>query len=228
MRAHQLSPDTFVYPRKASLYPTSSGGLPAISDTLVRVKPAFAIAAALLSIAGNLPYLRDVLTRRTKPHPYTWLVWSIVSCVIFFGQLEKGAGIGAIPTGASEIFTIIIFLFSTKYGFRDRARTDTLCLVLALFGIIPWILTKDPTLAVIIAVGIDLTAFVPTLRKTLDYPSTETPVLYASNVVRHILALFSLQAYNIATTLHSISMIVVNTLMTIFIVFGNKKKIADT
>ncbi|MBZ5661993.1 MAG: hypothetical protein LAO08_16455 [Acidobacteriia bacterium] len=71
----------------------------------------------------------------------------------------------------------------------------------ALLGTIPWILTRDPTIAVIIAVGIDLTAFLPTLRKTWDYPSTETPILYASNVLRHILALFALQAHNIATAL---------------------------
>jgi len=187
------------------------------------VKVALAIIAALLAIAGNLPYLWDIFKGRVKPHPYTWFVWTLVSGIVFFGQLAKGAGVGALPTAASEIFTLIIFLFSLKYGFKDITKTDTAFLVLALVGIVLWILTGDPTLSVIIAVGIDLIAFVPTLRKTWQHPSTETPILYGSNVLRHILALFSLQAYNIATTLHSIAMITANAVMVLLILTGKKR-----
>ena len=183
-----------------------------------------AVVAALIAVAGNLPYLWDVLKGRVQPHPYTWLVWSIVSCIVFFGQVAGGAGIGALPTGAAEVFTIIIFLFSLKYGFRGITRTDTVFLVIALLGLVPWLLTRDPTLSVLIAVGIDLVAFAPTLRKTWAYPSTETPILYGSNVLRHALTLFSLQTYNIATMLHSVAMVSVNTLMTVLILTGRGKR----
>lgn len=181
------------------------------------MKETFAIVAALLAIAGNVPYVIDVLKGRVKPHAYTWFVWSLVSLIVFFGQVQAGAGIGALPTFASEIFTLIIFVLSLKFGFKGISRADLYFLVAALLAFIPWLLTKDPTLSVIMAVGIDFIAFMPTLRKTWKHPETETPILYGSNVLRHILALFSLQAYNIATTLHSISMITLNTLMTVFI-----------
>lgn len=180
-------------------------------------KETLAIVAALLAVAGNLPYLWDILKGRVQPHPYTWLVWSIVSGTVFFGILAKGAGIGALPTAASEIFTIIIFLFSLKFGFKGITKIDTFFLVAALAGLIPWALTKDPTLSIVIAVGIDLVAFAPTLAKTWAHPSTETPLLFGSNVLRHILALGSLQTYNLATTLHSVAMITTNTLMVIII-----------
>jgi hypothetical protein len=189
------------------------------------MKETIAIIASLLAIGGNLPYLRDIVRKKVKPHPYTWLVWSIVSCIIFFGQVAKGAGVGALPTAASEIFTIIIFFFSLQYGFRNIKRIDTFFLILALLGLIPWLLTKDPTISVVIAVGIDLVAFIPTIRKTWLYPKTETPILYGSNVLRHILMLFSLQAYNVATTLHSIVMITINSLMTILILRKRKNHI---
>lgn len=186
------------------------------------MKETIAIIAALLAIVGNVPYLRDIIKKRVQPHPYTWLVWSIVSCIVFFGQVAKGAGVGAIPTAVSEIFTIIIFFFSIRYGFKNIRTIDTVFLIAALLGLIPWFLTKDPTISVIIAVGIDLVAFIPTIRKTWLAPKTETPMLYSMNVLRHILMLFSLQAYNVATMLHSISMITTNTLMTILII--RKKK----
>lgn len=187
------------------------------------VKESIAIVATIFAVIGNVPYLLDILKKRVEPHPYTWLVWTIVSAVTFFGQIVKGAGIGALPTGIAEGFTVIIFLFSLQYGFKHVTKTDTYFLIFALLGLIPWIVTKDPTISVIDVVAIDLIAFVPTIRKTWKNPSTETPLLYAMNVSRHILTLFSLRAYNIATTLHSIAMIVTNSFMTILILRGKKK-----
>lgn len=178
--------------------------------------------AAVLAVIGNVPYLRDVITNKIQPHPYTWLMWSIVSAVTFFGQVVKGAGIGSIPTGIAEGFTIIIFFFSLRYGFRHIRKQDTYFLIAALLGLIPWAITNDPTLSVVTVVCIDVIAFVPTLRKAWRDPATETPLLYAMNVLRHVLTLFSLSTYNIATTLHSIVMIVVNSLMTSFIVLRKK------
>ncbi len=181
------------------------------------MKETVAIIAALIAFTGNIPYLRDVIKKRVKPHPYTWLVWTLVSLTTFFGGLQKGAGVGILPTGVAEIFTIIIFIFSLQYGFKQIRKIDTLFLCIALLGFIPWILTKDPTVSVIIVVSIDFVAFIPTLRKTWQHPESETPALYSMNVLRHVLTLFSLQAYNIATVLHSIVMIIMNSFMTLII-----------
>lgn len=185
------------------------------------MKETIAIIAAILAFVGNISYLKDVLRDRVHPHPYTWFIWSIVSMTTFFGGLVKGAGIGALPTGVAEAFTIIIFLFSLKYLFKKNAghikKIDHYFLVIALVGLIPWALTKDPTISVIIVVLIDIVAFIPTLRKTWVHPESEQPLLYEMNVARHVLTLFSLGAYNIATTFHSIAMICTNTVMTVFI-----------
>jgi len=188
------------------------------------VKETFAVVAAILAIAGNIPYIIDIVKGRVQPHAYTWFVWTVVSGIVFFGQIASGAGIGALPTAAAEIFTLVIFLLSLKYGFKQITRTDTFFLLLALGGIVPWILTNDPTVSVVIAVSIDVIAFMPTLRKTWAAPKTETPILFSMNVVRHILALFSMQAYNIATTLHSIAMITTNSLMTLLIITDRFRK----
>jgi hypothetical protein len=181
------------------------------------MKEALVFVAVMLAIIGNIPYILDVIHKKIQPHPYTWLVWSIVSGVTFFGQVVKGGGIGSIPTGVAEACTIIIFFFSLRYGFKNIAKKDTYFLIIALLGLIPWALTNDPTISVIIVVSIDAIAFIPTLRKTWHDPKTETPILFVMNVLRHVLTLFALQTYNIATTLHSIVMIVTNSLMTVFI-----------
>lgn len=196
------------------------------------------IIASVLAFVGNIAYLKDVVRGKVRPHPYTWFIWSIVSLVTFLGGLEKGAGIGAIPTAVAEGFTIIIFLYAVARLFKRSGGAihvrkheighirpiDHIFLVVALLGLIPWALTKDPTISVIVVVTIDVIAFIPTLRKTWAHPETEQPLLYQMNVTRHILTLFSLGAFNVATALHSVAMIITNTVMTIFITGGRGEK----
>lgn len=187
------------------------------------MKNVLAIIAAIVAVGGNIPYLRDAIKKRVTPHPYTWLVWSIVSGITLYGQIVKGAGVGALPTAVAEAFTIGIFIFSLRYGFKNVVKTDNYFLAVALLGLLPWIITRDPTISVVIAVAIDLIAFTPTIRKTWVRPSSETSVLYGANVLRHILTLLSLQSYNIATTLHSIAMITTNSMMTSIIILKKPK-----
>jgi hypothetical protein len=177
------------------------------------MKEILALVAAAIALGGYIPYLLDAFRKRVKPHPYTWLVWTVVTGITFFGQLEKGAGVGVFPTAVSGLFTLSIFIFSLQYGFKYVSKSDTIYLAIALLGLIPWLISDDPTASVVIAVTIDIIAFIPTIRKTWKRPGTETPTLYFANVIKHILTLFSLQAYNIATTLHSIAMIVTNSIM---------------
>lgn len=181
------------------------------------MKEFFASIAVCLAVAGNVPYSYGILKGRIKPHAYSWFVWSVVSAVILVGQIEKGAGVGAASTLVSEVFTFTNFLLSLRYGYRDVKRIDTIFLLLALSGIGIWLTMDDPTFAMVIVVSIDVIAFVPTLRKTWSEPRTEGRSLYALNVARHIVSILALEAYNLATTLHSVAMIVTNGLMTAFL-----------
>ncbi len=188
------------------------------------MKESFAIIAVLLTILGNVPYIRDVLRGKVQPHAYTWFVWSLVSGIVLFGQIVKGAGVGALPTAVGELFTISIFFLSLRNGFKHVTKTDLIFLGMALVGISLWLFTKDPTLSVIIAVLIDFIAFVPTLRKAWREPGTENVTLYGANVMRHILILASLQTYNIVTMLHSIAMFATNLVMSLILLIAQNRR----
>lgn len=182
---------------------------------MIGYKEVFALVAAGLAIYANWGYLRDVLKEKIKPHPYTWAIWSIVSAVVFFGQLQKGAGIGVVPTFFAEVFTILIFFFSLKHGFKNIRKIDHFFLLLAILGLLPWYFTKDPTISVVIVTIIDLVAFLPTIAKSWTKPQTENHNFFEINIIRHILSLASLQTYNIATFFHSSVMIFANALIPI-------------
>lgn len=186
------------------------------------MKETFAIISAVLVIVANISYSLDIIIGRVKPHSYTWFVWSVVNGIVLGGQFVSGAGVGALPTLVNEILTLVNFLRSLKYGYRAITWIDTGFLVIAIAGIMIWLATNDAKYSVILAVAIDLTAFVPTLRKAWTDPKTETKLLYGANLVRHVFALLSLEAYNVATALHSIAMLVTNSLMTGILIFRQK------
>lgn len=188
-------------------------------------KVLFATVASVLAVIGNTSYLKETIQGKVSPHPYTWFIWSIVSLTTFFGGLEKGAGIGALPTGIAEGFTILIFLFALFQFRKSKEKihaSDHVFFVVAILGLIPWYITKDPTLSVVTVVCIDVIAFIPTLRKAWQRPDSEHPLLFGMNVLRHALTLFALSAYNVATTFHSVAMIITNTVM-VFLLARKKK-----
>ncbi len=181
------------------------------------MKDTFAIIATVLAVLGYGPYLLKTISKQVSPHPYTWFVWSIISGITLFGQIAKGAGIGALPTTVAEILTIVIFGFSLRNGFTYVHKSDTYYLIAALVGLIPWLIFRDPTITVVIAVTVDVIAFTPTFRKTWEHPGSETRSVYFCNVVRHAFTLSSLRTYNVATMLHSIAMILTNGLVTLIL-----------
>ncbi|MFA5770752.1 MAG: hypothetical protein WC894_04640 [Patescibacteria group bacterium] len=167
------------------------------------------ITVALAFIA-LYPYIVDIFKNKTKPHIFTWLVWAIVTILAFFGQWQKGGGAGSWTTGVTGIITIFIALISFKKGSRDITKFDVLIFIGALIAIIPWSLTKDPTLSIVILTIIDVLAFMPTIRKTIKDPQSETFISYVLHAIRHSLSILVLANYNIATYIYPASLAVMN------------------
>lgn len=188
------------------------------------MKEFIGLVTILLSIAGHAPYIIDTWRGKTKPHLFTWLTWSIIVAVAFFSQWTSGGGAGSWGTGVTSAIVIIIAVLATSRGTKDVTATDKLFFLGALITIVPWYLTKDPTLSIIMASLIDACAFIPTIRKTLKDPGSETLATYSLNLVRHSLSIFALANYSLATVLYPSYLLVMNLLMTLIIIFVPRRK----
>ncbi len=73
-----------------------------------------------------------LLRKKTIPHTFTFLVWSIASSITWALQVYGGAGVGASITFVVTSACIFIFLLSLKYGEKHIVALDiVLCLELA-------------------------------------------------------------------------------------------------
>lgn len=174
------------------------------------MKELLGLISVLLYLIGCIPYIVDTIRKKTKPHIYTWLIWSIVTTLAFLGQYVKGGGAGSWSTGVAGLMAIVITLLSLKNGTKDITLSDKLFFLGALLAIIPWYVTKDPTLSIFIVIILDACALIPTIRKTYRAPKSETFTTYLFNFIRQPLSIAALRTYNIATLLYPIYLFIAN------------------
>lgn len=159
------------------------------------------IAVALVFVA-YIPYLRDIIKGKAKPHPFTWLVWAITAGSIFSIQLANGSGAGAYGSAAVSLFAFTIFVLVSQKSKVKIRRIDIICLVTALVGIICWLVIQQPLISLILLLSIELIGFVPTLLKGIEKPYEDSVSLWGTNTLRHMSGLIAIQNYNILTILN--------------------------
>jgi hypothetical protein len=158
--------------------------------------------AIVLTFVGFWPYGRSILKGETKPHVFSWVIWSAVTLIVFFAQLAAKGGAGAWPTGVAGVVTTgIAILAWMRRGDTAVTRSDWLFLALAGLSLPVWFLTDDPLWAVVILTSADLLGFGPTFRKAWRSPLEESISLYSVAVVRNILIIAALETLSLTTIL---------------------------
>jgi hypothetical protein len=180
--------------------------------------------SVFLAAAVYLAYYYTIIRGTSRPHLYTYAIGGVVSLIVFFGALTSGAGAGAWNVGVSALFVFGVVLLSLKYGTKDITRFDAVVALGALLTIIPWILTKDPTLSVVLASLIDSASIIPTMRKTWNDPYSEPWVLWGINTLKHCLAIMAVSSLAVATVIYPISMVVMNGLLAGGIIYRRWQK----
>jgi len=93
------------------------------------------------------------------------------------------------------------------------AKTDILCLVIALAGIVVWKITDRPALGLYAAILADFAGMVPALLKTYRLPETEYWLSYIFDVAAAILTLFAIRNWGLTDFSYPLYLVVINALM---------------
>lgn len=179
---------------------------------------ALGIFSSLFGFIAYIPYFRDIFRGKTKPHAFTWLIFSVLTIIGFAAQIYDGAGAGAWITLVSAIACTLIFILSIKVGNWSYSRFDWLCLISSLAGIPLWILTETPLWSVILITGIDVIACLPTLRKAWNLPQEETPSSWLMNSLKFIPAVLALDNISVITALYPSCLILINFIIFLIII----------
>lgn len=180
------------------------------------------IFSLIVGIYSYILYYQDIFAGKTKPHRFTYLVWTLITAISFFGQITSGAGPGAWVMGLTVLACAGIFALSFKYGEKNIVLADWLALTGAILALISWIITKSPTLAAILISITDALALIPTIRKSYHKPYQETLAAYFISGLQFAVSLFAIQTYSIATTFYPASIALINWSFTVMLLIRRR------
>ncbi len=168
-------------------------------------------------------YFRGIFKGQTKPHIFSWFVWSLINGTAFFAQLVKGGGAGAWITGVNAALCVAVTILAVFRGEKEITKSDWYSLVGALAGISGWILTKNPLTAVVLISVTDFFAIFPTVRKAYYKPYEENAFAFGIDLIKFSLELFALGAFNLTTALFPITILVNDTALVSMILIRRRR-----
>lgn len=168
----------------------------------MEIKLILGVISTLMCLPIFIPYIRDIITRKTEPHTYSWLIWTILQGVGVMAGIKDGGGYGLWGLGLGAFFCFVIFLLSLKYGTKNIKKFDLYCLVGAIITLLIYLFTDKPLLAVALVAIIDFVGFLPTFRKGYEEPETETLSTFVLSSIGNILSILALENYTLITTLY--------------------------
>lgn len=190
---------------------------------MITIKIFIGTIASVIGTIAVIPYIRDIFLRKTEPHVYTWLIWSLLQGTSAFIMLYGGAGISAsLPFAIWSLLCGYIFILSFKYGTKNITLLDTICLIGALIALVIYVFLHNPLLSIIFVCVIDLIGFIPTLRKSYTEPKTETASTYILSAFSTLLIIIALFNYSLTTILYPITLILTDTLCGSIIILRRK------
>lgn len=185
---------------------------------------ALGLASGILIVISYIPYIRDILTNKTKPERASWFIWLILGSIVFFSQLAQGGSASLFLPATETVFTVIIFLLSLKFGTGGLSKRDIIGLVAAGIGLVMWFYTKQPSVALIIAIFIDLTGAILTIIKAYKEPSSETLITWVLTSLAGILSMFSVGRINWVLLIYPTYIFVGNGVTALAIILGKNNQ----
>lgn len=187
------------------------------------IKELLGLLAVALTIFSLLPYIVDILKKKTKPHLYTWVVWTPLTFMAFFGQVLGDAGPGAWTTGVTAMLCLVILALAIPYGTKNVTKSDNWSLVGVFIAGILWLILKNPVASIVLVTLIDVLAFIPTIRKSFKDPHEETLITHELSGAKHFISLFALDRISILTALYPAAVFLANIILVSVIITHRKK-----
>ena len=182
------------------------------------------IAAAVLSLSSNIPYILDTIKGVTQPHRVSWGIFFLLNIISLANQAAAGATSSLWLIGAFTLSTLTIFSLSIKNGVGGSSKLDLIALFGSLAGVIVWQLIDSPTASIvanIIAGGI---AGFPTIVKAYRKPESETKIKWFFGAIAGLLAALSVGELNVVLLLLPLDVFLYQGSIVVILILRDSKK----
>lgn len=180
------------------------------------------VLSSILALISYIVYISAIIKGKARPHRTTRFVLVLITGLATASLFAQGSNVVVWLSGVLAFGCFIIFALSIKYGIGGWAKTDILCLIIALFGIIFWKITSNPTFALFASIISDLAGQIPMLIKTYRFPETEVWTFYFLDVLAAVLSILAITRFTYQEFSYPLYIVFIDTLTIILIL---RKKI---
>ncbi len=179
---------------------------------------------AVATLAGALVYIRSMARGGARPNRVSWLMWSIAPLIATSAEITKGVGWAALPVFMNGFCPLLILLSSlaVKKSYWKLTKFDYACGLLSAAALVIWAITKTPEIAIIFAIASDGLAAVPTLRKALHSPRSESVWPYAIGIFSGLTAFGVINTWIFSAYAFPAYLVAINLLLSSAVLLGRK------
>jgi hypothetical protein len=185
---------------------------------MLEIAPVLGVLAGAIGVADTIPYVRDILRGKTRPHRGTWLIWATLTVVAVFSQHADGASWSLVLVASQAVAMTLIFALSVRRGVGGVSRGDLTLMTVAAAGVAGWLIADEPLVATACVVAADLIAAGMMVPKTWRDPGSETLVTYAFASLGGALATGAVGALDVSLLLYPAYYCLVNGAIALLIV----------
>lgn len=159
----------------------------------------FGLVATALSISAFTPYFLGIFKGQTKPHLYSWVIWSLIQGTAVWIMFSEGAQWGAAASTVGTVLCVGVSVLSIRYGTKYITRLDTFCLLGAFISFAIYALVREPYTSLALILFIEVFGFVPTFRKAIREPTSEKSITWILFGISNIFVLLALPTVSFLT-----------------------------
>ena len=157
----------------------------------------FAVLAILFLVTSSLFYIASIFKGETKLERGTYFLWGFTSIITFAAQLSEGGRQAAVLTGFFTVEGLLFFVLSFKYGYGKLSKRDKRGIAIASLGIVFWLSTDQPLIAVLASIFVDGVGAVLLLIKSIEAPYTESLPAWVAYVVGSFFGLLAVEKFTL-------------------------------
>jgi len=172
-----------------------------------------------LMLFGAFAYIRSMFKGHAKPNRVSWLMWAIAPFIATAAAVSSGVGWSVLPVFMAGFspFLIFCFSFAIKKAYWKLATFDYVCGILSGLSLVFWYLTKNPDVAILFAIASDGLASIPTIKKALSCPETESIWPYITGTFGALSSLLTLVVWTFSGYAFPAYLIFINAVLLISI-----------
>ncbi len=192
------------------------------SSRLTTMKTIFLILSIVLPLFSPVVYIRSILHGESKPHRTTRFVYLITGILTTLSLLASHNYVALAISLVSTIQAITLLSLSFRYGMGGWSKTDVICLLLSIAGIVEWQTTKNPMFGLYFGMLADFAGTVPTIMKTYHHPETEIWQFYGIDALAATFNFLALQSFTSATYSYPLYLVCINGLIALLAIRGKR------